>query len=94
MKKILLSIAVCVVCTFFCSVAAFAVQLPPSGSWEHGVWGGGVHSNFYHPSKVHGSSCNNGLGVKDKKEHIAGGYTSYTGVWSTPMGNEEFWSWG
>lgn len=63
------------------SLASAATHHVSGGVWDHGTTGlfgdGTVYSNYFHASKVHGSSVKNANGKTAKSGDVAKGKTSY-----------------
>jgi lactococcin 972 family bacteriocin len=63
---------------------------PEGGTWSHGT-NDGVYSNYYHPSKRHGSTAMNGRGNSNRVTGIASGSWSYASISKTTAGNSAYW---
>jgi lactococcin 972 family bacteriocin len=66
------------------------VSYPEGGTWSHGT-NDGVYSNYYHPSKRHGSTAMNGRGLSHKVTGIPSGSWSYARIGKTMAGNSAYW---
>lgn len=63
---------------------------PEGGTWVHGT-DNGVYSNYYHPTKRHGSTAMNGRGQSNKATNVAGGLWSRASIAKTWAGNSAYW---
>lgn len=69
------------------TITPFSVDVG-SGSWDYGttmesVWTKKVWSNYYHPKKIHSSSCSIGTSHSDSGDTSAG-TTSYSSTTGSP----------
>lgn len=63
---------------------------PEGGTWHHGTVGR-VTSDYYHPSRTHGSSVKNGRGQFSRSADARGGAWARTSIAKTTAGNSAYW---
>jgi lactococcin 972 family bacteriocin len=63
---------------------------PEGGTWNHGTVGR-VTSDYYHPSRTHGSSVKNGRGNAWRSPDVGGGAWARSSIAKTAAGNSAYW---
>lgn len=71
----------------------YSVTPEGGGSWTYGTNGPNntAYSNFYHPTRKHGSSVQNGRGNLNQSGTVLGGATAKSSISKTTAGNLAFY---
>lgn len=73
------------------------IDHPEGGEWHYGVTGvviKDLYSDYYHPTRKHGSSAYNGNGTGDRSKIVDAKTWSRSKVHHTFVGNEAFYRFG
>lgn len=73
------------------------IARPEGGEWHYGVTGvviKDLYSDYYHPTRKHGSSAYNGNGTGNRSEIVDAKAWSRSKVHHTFVGNEAFYRFG
>ncbi|MBT1675948.1 lactococcin 972 family bacteriocin [Curtobacterium aurantiacum] len=72
---------------------SYTITPEGGGSWSYGTNGANntAYSNFYHKTRKHGSSVENGAGNLSRSRDTAGGATAKSSIRKTYAGNHAYY---
>ncbi|MEV0781309.1 lactococcin 972 family bacteriocin [Streptomyces sp. NPDC050428] len=88
MKLAKLVVAVGVIVAATATPALAEISYPGGGIWDHGLTGSTVYSDYYHPTKCHGSTS---VGTFTDRDSAFAGFWSITEATRPATGAEAYY---